>query len=201
MKLECPNCHSLVYSRKSKFCDGCGNPLSFDSPTIGQELDDSRKRQHELADAMLPRLPVHSRKGSLDSFKRIDVSRPVCAAVGLVGSASIISTFCYFEGHARVVLFAIIVVITIGLIVSINQIACRNQLPPYCPGCGANVTTVSVMYCFRCGKPVRDGRCGRCNVDESWSALYPFRPAGPIVHCPNCGISLNSNFYRWRPGD
>ncbi len=70
---------------------------------------------------------------------------------------------------------------------------------PLCPKCRENVTRCEVRYCYICGKQTMKAHCDRCSVNESFWALDPFRPDGPITYCPSCGAHMGSDFRRCRP--
>jgi hypothetical protein len=72
-----------------------------------------------------------------------------------------------------------------------------------CPSCRQDITTCSTIFCHVCGEKLNRGRCERCAVDQTWKvAVRPthesFGNNEPITYCPQCGVSLRSNFRRFK---
>lgn len=88
---------------------------------------------------------------------------------------------------------------------ALEEVACLGHfqergVPPICPRCHENVTTCAAVYCFVCGRRIRQQRCGRCGTNESsWGLLEASRVDGPISYCPSCGVRIHSPLTRWRP--
>jgi hypothetical protein len=69
---------------------------------------------------------------------------------------------------------------------------------PTCPHCHQNITNCGAAYCHSCGQPLKGSPCARCGLDESWTAgFHSLGVRHPILHCPGCGVYLNSTFYRY----
>jgi hypothetical protein len=70
-----------------------------------------------------------------------------------------------------------------------------------CPSCEQNIKTCLTVFCHVCGEKLKNRRCERCDVDQSW--MVAVRPTHEfsgnheyITYCPQCGVCLNSNFSR-----
>jgi hypothetical protein len=69
---------------------------------------------------------------------------------------------------------------------------------PHCPHCQQDITNCCAGFCHACGLALHTIPCERCGRDPNWTAgLQDMGLRYPIIHCPGCGVRLNTNFYRY----
>lgn len=67
-----------------------------------------------------------------------------------------------------------------------------------CPQCREDFTSCLASYCYGCGQRLNQARCPKCGLDSPWaSGFSQGLTRQKIRYCPNCGIFLNTNFYRY----
>src|SRR5262245_3051616 len=142
----------------------------------------------------LRRYLVHTR---LMGWRNVLRSRWVIGliAAGLTGVVIWLIFFC--EPFVRALVIAAVGLV--GIVVWPLVVSLKES-PTLCAHCREDITTCKVLHCFLCGHRTVGGMCD-CDVNESWWAIAPFRPSGPIQFCPNCGKWVGSNRHRWRPRD
>ncbi|MGA2557695.1 MAG: ankyrin repeat domain-containing protein [Verrucomicrobiota bacterium] len=218
-ELRCPYCHSLLYSRVPKLCGRCGKllpPEMVASEPAGPALDDQRKWARDLADKFDPLISEKGAKTSVfapASEVPEWVLQQVSWAEEFKNRKRPAFKF-YVLGYSLVFLAPAFVILRLELFPS-SAVACLtlalmaiscyrawNRASPICPNCKRNITLCHADYCHVCGEILRNRRCQLCAVDNSWTGhLRPFGSAGNsrwIVHCPGCGVFLDTRVSRWR---
>jgi hypothetical protein len=109
-----------------------------------------------------------------------------------------IGAFFFFHGGIPILSWlspALIGVLIVGAYIA------WTRTSPLCPHCKKNIRTCQAVYCHLCAEPLKDGRCDRCGVLQSWKHI--FIPMGqtpgnkqPIRYCPGCAVLLDTDFYR-----
>jgi len=72
---------------------------------------------------------------------------------------------------------------------------------PNCPNCKSNIVLGRPVHCHLCGQMLKNGCCDRCDVNESWTAMFGNIGANSgnnqvIQYCPHCGVWLDTDFRR-----
>ncbi len=228
MELRCPVCNSVVYSRKSGLCGRCGAVLPAEYRPSAKEIAEEKERSERaerLAAALTGRAtragaggnssPRADARGGTDGGAAMwseagegfetkprsrlgEVRRGVHLWAGIVlGFVLIASLVRLYQGKGGIggIVFPFIVVVALAVWRGFGLWMAPR---PFCPNCRENVTRCEVRYCYLCGKPTLKGHCSPCGVKESFWALDPFRPDGPITYCPSCGVYVGSDFRRAR---
>jgi len=223
MEFRCPNCHSLIYSRRPKICGQCGALLPSELLLTDEQiraLHEQREGARKLADAF-------GREGqSAESSDRSSLALhsgepPLCASGVLPSKMDFSEEFrcrkrkgfwLYVVGYSltlapvgfiSAVLGGIPLVAWLPLIGFLALACCSAwwRAAPVCPNCHQNIRICPAVHCHLCGELLRGKRCLRCEVDHSWTGW--FRPfdnglARSITYCPSCGVHLDSWVRRWR---
>jgi len=225
--LRCPNCYSLIYSRKPKICGQCGAFLPAElllTDFQAEALADQRRAARALADKFdqlhgggqpspLPLSQKHAAPGkspvSVENLLR-SVScveefrgraRPTFALY-VVGYGGILFVLIFLGMKFDLFQPEIIFLATaVFLLLCFRAWMCDS---PVCPNCKIDITLCSVSYCHVCGGPLRNGRCEDCLVNISQTNVFGrYLNSGNfrwITFCPGCGVRLNAKLTRWRLG-
>lgn len=229
MEFRCPNCCSLIYSRKCKICEQCKINLPAElvlSDEQNQEQQEQRDWACNIANAFGSSQSATSSKQATQSsaYLRSQASppgnvsanqkalqhitnmgrlsaRPVPRWVYLgVSAVAVAALVIVWAGFKGETRILLFIGLLIGSFMLWASIRDARTPQPICPQCKGNIANCAILYCYLCGKPTRGGRCDACGVDEStWAWMSPLRLDGRIEYCPGCGAWLDSEFRRWRP--
>jgi ankyrin repeat protein len=225
-ELRCPQCHSLIYSRKPKICGQCGALLPSEL-LIGDEeartAKEGRAWAQNLADSLGAPLagvkPASSRQPAGSPAAKPGPRS--CRPSDLLESSSypqqfaerhrprfwvdamfyltIALGFAFVLRSARISPAAILPVF--ALLAFCSYLAWKNA-NPVCPACNDNIRTCATRFCHVCGDGLQQGKCSTCAVNYcGLELLHPFTSYGnrsSITFCPSCGTRLDTRISRRR---
>ena len=221
MEFRCPNCHSLIYSRKPKTCGQCGALLPSELLLTDEQirtLHDQREGARKLADAFGGQGPLTESRSQSGLSSQSGVLP--CSSEALRSGMDFAEQFrcrrrtgfwLYAVGYSLFLVPCVFISAVVGGIpllawlpmIGVMALFCCAawwRAAPLCPSCHQNIRVCPAVHCHLCGEPLHGGRCLRCEVDHSWTGW--FRPfdnglARWITYCPGCGVHLDSWVRRW----
>jgi len=226
VEFRCPNCHSLIYSRKPKICGQCGMLLPAElllNDVQAQAVTDERRWARALAakfdgqrSATAP-ASVHTaiEDGLAQTISPEDLLRRVSCAEEF-GHRDRPTFWLYLVGYGfsffvlTYIPFQLGVMPPAGLLLIGGMFAflCLRAwyyASPVCPNCHQNIRLCTPVFCHVCGQSLKYKRCQGCGVDHAWTGfLRPYSGTGNfrwITYCPGCGGQLDSKVVRWRSAD
>jgi len=223
IEFRCPNCQSLIYSRKPKTCGQCGVSLPPELLLTQEQacvLHEQRQGARKLADAFGRQGPRAESSGQSDLSRQSSVLRPSSPEAMQSGVDFAYEFRCrkrtgfwlYVVGYSLILVPVGFISAVLGGIplaawlplIGFVALACCSawrRAAPVCPNCQQNIRLCPAVHCHLCGEQLSGKRCLRCGVDYSWTGW--FRPyanglARWITYCPSCGVHLASWVRRWR---
>jgi ankyrin repeat protein len=228
-ELRCPQCRSLIYSRRPKVCGQCGATLPPELTLTDEQARaarEARRWAREMADQFGPHASGaaqrHEPGAKTASAGQTEALRP--RPSDLIRAVSSAEAFRRRDRPDFWVYVAAYLVVACGLallaqrlgglpplailpaggLLALFCLAAWRRASPICPSCKQNIRTCVASCCHVCGRPLAGRACQHCAVDHSVLGLFlPYASAGnsrSIIHCPGCGVYLDSRVRRWRPG-
>lgn len=68
---------------------------------------------------------------------------------------------------------------------------------PICPNCKKNIIWARATHCHTCGDPLALAHCKCRPTKRSWFFSPLINTETRIIHCPCCGVWLNTHCYRF----
>jgi hypothetical protein len=218
MTVNCPECQSMIYSRKTKICEQCGEVLPWVLMEVeDRKLEEDRRWARELAERVAS-APIGV------TISRSDEKLPDAGSVIAASSLSpeeLLERFSYaeaFRTRPRPYFFLFAASYSLGL--SALGFAFSMGAPewlamsgmagvvfcltwhcasPICPKCRQNIRTCRADHCHVCGGPLTQRQCARCDVDHTWTGWFRRDRGGRlswIIYCPGCGVQLDAKISR-----
>ncbi len=217
---RCPNCHTLLYSRKARVCGSCGAPVPAEMVMTDEEaraLGHQRQWAQDLADKFGPPDPTRRSAASpAQANKSVPgrispeelLARISCASefkarprpafwLYVIGYGILLLAVAFLTVHVTLLPPA-----TLPIAVGVFVLACWRswtRASPICPQCHQNIRLCAASYCHVCGQPLRSNRCAACGVGETWLSFFqPYLGGGFrwITYCPGCGVLLEARMRR-----
>lgn len=217
----CPNCGTLLYSRRARMCGACGAVLPPEF-VLSDGAVEARQKEREwardLADKFDPSGPgtSASAKAPTSAGSPVDLSE-VEATLRRLSCASEFKyrkrpTWFYVAGCLATFVPVVVLLmlshryfhassetwIALGVLGGMNALSwfwMWHNAMPICPNCHQNIRLCPIEYCYGCGRRLKFSRCTDCGIDNSWTGwLDPYGNGTwmRIAHCPSCGVELDS---------
>ena len=201
MEFKCPECHSLIYSRRAKICGQCGASLPAELLLTDEQvrtLDDDRKDAKLLAETFGNNDASDNPSANKQDFSaEFHQRKRLGAWLYAVGAIVTVVPIIFLSTTAKT--HPLSWIMLIGFVAAASFWAWRRGTP-ICPNCHQNIKLCTASHCLLCGEILKNKHCSGCQADHSWvSYLTPFiNPANRnMAHCPGCGVKLDSRISRW----
>lgn len=221
MRLRCPSCSCLIYSRRPKTCGHCGATLPPEMVLTDDQVrsrHDQREWARRLANVLGSRNPSADNTADSSFSREDDASLPSSDACP--GKRYFVEEF---KNRKRTGFWLYVIGYTVPLVamaflfgsmgvsmtawlpfVGLTVVSCCSawwRAAPICPNCHENIRFCPSQYCHICGKALNGKGCSQCGVDYGWTGW--FRPYENglnkrVKYCPGCSVQIDSWVSRGR---